>query len=214
MIGKDDQRGPEKDLSHRKKVYGVGINDADYKVCKRELGKRIYCPYYLTWVRVLQRCSETYQRKHPSYKGVQICEEWKRFSNFKHWMERQQWKDARGNSYQLDKDYLGSGKLYSPKTCWFCEHWLNSLLLDHARGRGKYMIGVYKEKNESTYRAHISIDGKVKNLGGFSTEIEAHKAWATAKRAYVIEKMKGYRNKKVADAVIAKMKLMTAAIDA
>lgn len=41
----------------------------------------------------------------------------------------------------------------------------------------EYKRGVYKKKNESTFRSFIKINGKIKNLGRFNTEEEAHLAW-------------------------------------
>ena len=84
-----------------KKVYGVGINDADYTIKPTIENNRSKCMYYEKWIKMLQRCySKSYQEKHPSYKGCSVCEEWLTFSNFKAWMETQDWK---GKS--LDKIY-------------------------------------------------------------------------------------------------------------
>ena len=106
-----------------KLVYGVGINDAEYVVVKREEvgnvdGKRKRktvwrCPFYKTWSSMLRRCYSTkYQERCPTYMGCSVSEEWHTFSVFRNWMESQDWQDT-----QLDKDLLVEGnKVYSPET--------------------------------------------------------------------------------------------------
>ena len=86
-----------------KKYLGVGIMDADYPVQPLlPNGKRDRCPYYATWTNLLSRCfSEVKKLIHPTYKDVACCEEWLTFSNFKSWMEQQDWKNK-----CLDKDLL------------------------------------------------------------------------------------------------------------
>lgn len=106
-------------------VYGVGINDADYPVNKTtgSFGKRITtwrCPYYQRWVNMLER---VYDGDREAYRGVTVCEEWLIFTNFKGWMQTQDWSGK-----ELDKDLLG-GNLYSPETCVFLDKKLNMLLI-------------------------------------------------------------------------------------
>lgn len=67
----------------KRKVYGVGINDANYKV--QPFDKN--CPYYQTWYGILSRCySKHKQKRQPTYIGCRVCYEWLTFSNFKVWM--------------------------------------------------------------------------------------------------------------------------------
>lgn len=63
-------------------VCGWGVNDADYQIQVRKPywadGKKKYkstfnCPYYRTWLRMLERChTETYHLYHPSYRGTSV----------------------------------------------------------------------------------------------------------------------------------------------
>ena len=90
-------------------VCGVGINDADYLIVKKEqyIGpdgsikiKKTTCPFYRAWADMLSRCyREKYHKVFPSYKDCSVCEEWNSFTNFKKWMEQQDYKDN-----VLDKD--------------------------------------------------------------------------------------------------------------
>ena len=97
-------------MNPRKLVCGVGINDADYAVVEWEtIGyvngkqnqKRVWeCPYYKVWGSMLKRCySDKYQERYQTYKGCTVSEEWLTFSNFKNWMEKQDWEGK-----HLDKE--------------------------------------------------------------------------------------------------------------
>lgn len=174
----------------------VGINDADYVVVRKitvghRNGKRVRkilwtCPYYRTWSNMISRC---YNNKaldlQPSYKGCSVCDQWLLFSNFRAWMETQDWKGK-----HLDKDLLVRGnKIYSPDTCVFISADLNTFLTDSSACRGEYPIGVsYKKKpkdmindHSKPYTAQIRLGKGSKHIGLFATPEEAHQAWLTAK---------------------------------
>jgi len=173
-----------------RKVSGVGINDANYIVqMKEELGsvggKRKrgvvwICPFYQRWSNLIRRCySEKEQKRGPSYIGCTVCEEWKHFSNFKAWMETQDWE---GN--ELDKDILVRGnKVYSPETCVFVSSTVNTFLLDCSVRRGEHPIGVYWDRDNEKFKAQCSnpFTRKNENLGRFLSSAEAHNAWLTRK---------------------------------
>ena len=173
----------------KKLAYGVGINDADYLVQEyitigyengKQKRKLIWmCPFHNRWKKMLERCySEKRLQKYPSYKGCSVCEEWLTFSNFKAWMEKQDWENK-----HLDKDILFPGnKVYSPDTCVFVDAKVNIFLIEHNAARGDYMIGVCLNKGKRKFQAECRDgSGKKKYLGLFNTEIEAHKAWLSFK---------------------------------
>jgi len=155
-------------------IYGKGFNDAGYSIKKgsRPYGDRRVkieweCPFYVKWKSMLARCySKSYQKTQPTYKGCQVCEEWLTFSNFKAWMEQQDWEGK-----ELDKDLLGDGKLYSPDNCCFLSRRLKALLKNSS---GVYVKKGYKNKK---YVAQISMDCKKMHLGYFASESEARKAY-------------------------------------
>lgn len=162
-------------------VCGVGKNDADYEVQPRVNGKQTACPIYVKWKSMLERCySDKVQRKHPTYKGCSVTEEWLTFSNFRSWMIRQDWE---GNA--LDKDILLEGnKIYGPETCAFISSKLNSLLNEYVAGRGDQPLGI--NKHGKNYQARITKLGKRVQIGTFKTPEAAHDAYRAAK-ADVIE---------------------------
>ena len=169
-------------------ICGVGINDADYTVkilesyCEdgKQKSKLVWiCPFYVKWKSMIERCHSTkVQERYPTYIGCSVCEEWLKFSNFKAWMETQEWEGK-----QLDKDLLFPGnKVYSPETCVLTDSRVNAFLLESNASRGQYMIGVCYNKRDSKFLACCR-DGKgrPKYLGYFNNELEAHKAWLSFK---------------------------------
>lgn len=182
--------GPIKGEMMNKLVYGVGINDVDYVVQKRETigyvdGKRKQkliwvCPSYSVWQHMLARCySEKLTERHPTYEGCSVCGEWVYLSKFKTWMETQDYQNK-----QLDKDLLIQGnKIYSPDTCVFVSQRVNSFLTDRKNDRGEWSLGVYFNKQVGKFKAQCCnpFSGKQENLGYFSDPDEAHSAWKTRK---------------------------------
>jgi len=168
----------------KKLVCGVGVNDSDdsLSITRKINGKRIVvwqCPFYSRWLYMLQRCySLSFQKRRPTYIGCSVCDEWLTFSNFKAWMENQDW-----NGKDLDKDLLVAGnKVYSQETCAFVDNATNSFLGDKKNING-LLIGVSIFKRDSSYKAQIQnpFTNKNEHIGYFSTELAAHLAWRKRK---------------------------------
>lgn len=171
-------------------VHGFGINDADYVVQirktisgtgnKRKRKLVWVCPFYNRWVGMIQRCySVRTQRLLPCYVGSSVCDEWKYFSNFKAWMETQDW-----DGKELDKDILRIGnKQYGPDTCCFVNQHINTLFTVNDAKRGDYPIGVSLHTRNKTkpYEARLSSFNKRISLGYYETPQLTHKAWQLAK---------------------------------
>lgn len=179
-----------------KKVYGVGINDADYIVQIKETvsyidgnqkQKQIWvCPFYKTWMSMLVRCySNKFHLKNSTYRGCSVSEEWLTFSNFKKWMEQQDWEDK-----QLDKDLLlFDNKVYSAETCVFIDQTVNKFVTDCRASRGLYIIGCHWNKCCKKYQAQCQnpFTKKQEYLGLFDAELEAHMAWKKRKHELACE---------------------------
>lgn len=165
-----------------KLLYGFGVNDSDVPV----YNEGSVCPFYRRWKAMIERAYSKVPRtsRNKNYSNVSVCEEWKRFSVFKAWMEQQNWQGK-----ELDKDWIGDGTLYSPDTCVFVTSEQNKLLMDSKNSRGLYPLGVtYKQKAKDMvneyrrpYRAVIRVNGEFINLGSFGSPEEAHRAWQAAK---------------------------------
>ena len=172
-----------------KLVEGVGINDADYIVRKavtvsKGKQKTVWkCPYYVTWGNMLKRCYST-TSPYVNYEGCSVCEEWLRFSNFKSWMEQQDWEGK-----ELDKDLLFKGnRVYSPETCVFIKSKINTFINESVtRGNG-LLQGVSYDSSRSKFRAQINDPFLLQNtfLGRYDTEIEAHIAWGVSKLRFAV----------------------------
>ena len=163
-----------------KLVYGVGVSDAGYVLQNIIDGKHFMCPFYSAWSGMLRRCysPETHQ-KRPTYIGCSACDEWKLFSCFKAWMQKQDWEGK-----HLDKDILFEGnKIYSPDTCAFVDSATNSFFTDSAASRDGRPVGTQFHKLTGKFQAQCnnSITKKREHLGLFSCANQAHEAWRKRK---------------------------------
>jgi hypothetical protein len=166
-----------------RKVFGVGINDAGYSVCVYDYvdGKRkkIWeCPYYTRWKSMLERSySKKYIENNPTYIGCSVCEDWLVFSNFKMWMEKQDWENK-----HLDKDLLDVGnKVYDPYSCVFVPQIVNSFLTDRGNARGEFPLGVYFYKGKFIAHCRNPFTKKQEYIGRFGCPDQAHLAWKVRK---------------------------------
>lgn len=176
----------------KKLVYGIGINDSDYMVRPRNGSERIYCPFYSTWKEMLRRVSRP--KKFPMYSDVSVCNEWLIFSNFKRWMEDQEWE---GKS--LDKDILGSDKkIYSPETCCFVDKVTNSFFSGHKGKKSKYPQGVdLLPSGKYSAKCRNPFTKKKEYLGSFTSVSEASNKWLIRKREIAEELSKMQSDKRV-----------------
>jgi len=170
----------------KKPIHGVGINDADYVVTPLINGKQVYCPFYLAWKGMISRCYDPSVRKRqPSYDGCTVCDEWKIFSNFKNWMEKQDWKGR-----EVDKDILVKGnKVYSPETCLMVRTITNTYVQDALSLSENSAMGVqvtFTKAGVPRYRAIAKnpLRNNSESLGTYDTEKECHQAWRRRKHEF------------------------------
>lgn len=189
-------------------VYGVGVNDALYCVTKTitECGKRKQlwiCPFYSKWQGMLERCySAKLQTRYPSYIGCTVCEQWLLFSNFKAWMETQDWENK-----ELDKDLLSkNNKVYSPESCVFITHAINSFILDKRSNAGLYPIGVHYDARDRKFVTQIRnpFSKKREKSSGFDSPEVAHKAWLTRKLELATILAESEKDSRIAEALISR----------
>lgn len=168
-----------------KLILGVGVNDINSTITKED---GIVIQSYRIWYGLLLRCYGKYKTKSNAYDNCYVCEEWLRFSNFKKWFD-ENYMDG----YQLDKDILFKGnKLYSPETCCFVPQEINKLLTKHEKGRGKYPIGVHRDK--WAFVAQISYDSIQKVIGRYDTQEEAFMSYKQEKEKHIKEVAQKYYN--------------------
>lgn len=170
----------KRSLARRALTHGVGVNDASYMIhIKDSNGNVKECPFYNRWHSMMQRCySDVWHKRSPSYLKCEIVVEWHLFSNFKRWMEAQDWEGK-----ELDKDVKVVGnKIYGPETCLFVPSKINKLLTNNAARRGKYPVGVSLDKDTNKFIAYCRINSNRKNLGRFNTPEDAHSAYKAFKK--------------------------------
>lgn len=159
-------------------VRGVGINDAGYVVNPGGKGLQTMCPYYKTWMNMLNRVY-TPSKNDKSYNGCRVCDDWLRFSCFRDWMISQDWQGK-----CLDKDLRVEGNLvYGPDTCCFISNRLNVALSKRKQTRALPTGVVYSPSGK--YISQIGIDSVITYLGTFNTVDEADSVYQDAYASYV-----------------------------
>lgn len=176
-------------MKTKKLVCGVGIND---------LMANNDCPYYRKWYGMIRRCyGKEMEEQGSNYANCKVSEEWLTLSVFKSWMEKQDWQDK-----ELDKDLLVTGNtLYSEGTCLFITKRINNFIARSTEKLGKLPVGVYLEPNGRYYKSAIGFNGKIENLGTFTTPLDAHKAWLVAKTMYADRLAESEDDERVSEAL-------------
>lgn len=193
-------------------LCGVGINDANYRLQKKKMvvreGQKTWkvvwiCPFYNKWQNMINRCYNKKilsSKKGSTYIGCTVCEEWLTFSNFKSWMETQDWEDK-----CLDKDLLIRGnKLYSPDTCVFVSKTVNSFITERNFSRGAWPIGVHFQHNKFAARCDNPFTNKKEHLGMFHSPNDAHMAWVSRKLQLAEALAKEITDVKIAEALVSR----------
>ena len=166
---------------------------------------------YAIWSGMFTRAyNPNFEKIQPTYKDVEVCEEWWDFQNFAKWCHNQKgfmFKDYKGNNYHLDKDILVKGnKVYSPETCCFVPQEINSLFALRGNMRGNYSLGVrYSVKSKKYIASRNDVLFGRKYLGSYNTEEEAFQAYKADKDDYIkslAEKWKGKIDDKAYQALL------------
>jgi hypothetical protein len=135
----------------------------------------------------------------PTYKGCTVDESWHNFQNFAAWYDKN-FYEIDGERMELEKDILIKGnKVYSPETCVFAPHSINSLFVKGNSIRGEFPIGVYRHTQTNKYIAQckISLNGvkKTINLGIYETPERAFIAYKSYKENLIKQKAENYKDK-------------------
>ena len=116
----------------------------------------------------------------------EVCIEWQNYQNFKIWFDAHY---IPGTKVDLDKDLLyKEGNIYSPETCAFMTHFLNTVFED----RG--IESNIKQNDDGTYSVSMIVLNKKMDIGVFDSEEEAHIGFIDGKIDYICdlaEKCKG-----------------------
>ena len=197
-------------VNKKRLVFGVGINNADYVVQKwktvavdgERKRKLVWeCPYHRAWKNMLNRCYyNKLQERYPTYKGCSVSDDWLTFSNFKAWMETQDWEGK-----HLDKDLLFEGnKVYSADTCVFVSRVVNLFTIYRGNDRGEWLVGLSWNKRDNKFMSSCSnpFTKRREHLGYFDSEQDAHEAWLNRKLELAYELAAIQTDERVAKALI------------
>lgn len=173
-----------------KLIYGVGFNDGKYPAS----GSHRFVREYSLWKAMLQRCfEEKALNKRPTYKGCSVSNNFKSYSYFYEWCNKQIGFGV--EEYQLDKDLLfKDNKIYSENNCLFLPRRINSALVRKESARGCLPAGVYWNKINKNYVARCTINGKTVHIMSSLDSLEAFYAYKTVKEDYLKHLAEEYRN--------------------
>lgn len=162
-------------------------------------GKRTQKPFYYAWRNMLARCSSKFKVGNETYKCCNVCDEWLKLSAFKKWFDRNHVE-----GWNLDKDLLIEGnKLYSPETCRFIPHSLNTLFVARDKLRGKHPKGVYYDNDLRKFRALLTVERKTTHVGCYETAEDAEIAYLKAKKNYALSLIPKYKSEGVCHELLA-----------
>ena len=173
-------------------VFGVGVVGTKYP--SRING--VKTKEYVLWKHMLERCySDTFQKKYPTYEGCEVSDNFKSYTYFYEWCNKQIGFGV--TSFELDKDLLiKENKVYNEDSCVFLPKEINSLLTKCTATRGEYLIGVSWNKKDKAFVARVNKNkGGSEYLGSFNTEIEAFNAYKKAKEVFVKEQANKWKDK-------------------
>jgi len=162
---------------YSKSVYGVGfLGEGNHIAHLNGRDTRVYS----IWNKMIKRCySSKLHDKEPSYIGCRVCKEWMCFQTFANWYENNYY-EINGEKSQIDKDILVKGnRIYSPDTCVFVNHHINSLFTRSNGKRGEFPIGVIKVGKR--FQSKVLRKKKQTYLGTYDTLEEAFNAYKIGK---------------------------------
>ena len=133
-------------------VYKVGVMDVKNYIKRGQPNPKDYD----VWNNMLQRCyNENTREQLKAYEGVEVAEDFKIFSKFKEWYNKQ--IGVNNKDWHLDKDLLSKGKekVYSDETCVLLPPEINTLITNNKSVRGDLPVGVTWNCTKTRYRARV-----------------------------------------------------------
>ena len=173
-------------------VCGVGVLGTKHQISEGG----VVTKEYALWQNMLKRCySDVYKKKHPTYEGCEVSDNFKSYEYFYEWCHNQIGFDNEG--WHLDKDLLIKGnKVYNENVCVFIPQDINLLLVKREALRGEHLIGVSWSNSNKAFVAKVNKNkGKPEHLGLFNTELEAFNAYKQAKEVFVKEQANKWKDK-------------------
>ena len=181
-LRKTSFKNPYHKALYNKGYFGIGTHRS------RELyGDKKKTREYLLWFAMFQRCYGENYHAREAYKDVDVCDRWHNFQFFCHDIKQldgyEKWLNNRGE-YHLDKDLIGSNKIYSKETCVFLSRAKNiGLSNKKSKITGKIYQGIRLSDSYHEYFTNQCEFAKKYNLsntaicGCINNRIKIHKGW-------------------------------------
>lgn len=151
----------------------------------RKLKNKGKYKYIACWRGMMERCYfGNKSSKNKSYSGCCVCSKWHDISNFKDWYNKNI-ITCEGNKICIDKDLLGDGKLYSPKTCCFLPEAINNAIKKNIQSNNKSGYSGVRVTGKSCIIAQTSLFGIKKYIGSFDSKKEAREMFVKEKDNYI-----------------------------
>ncbi|MDX1353088.1 MAG: hypothetical protein R3254_08750 [Thiomicrorhabdus sp.] len=145
---------------------------------------------YTIWQRMKSRCYDENNNRFEHYgaRNIKVCEEWvNNFPNFK------KWSLNNGYSDKLTIDRINNDLDYEPSNCRWASYTTqarNCKVIRKTNTSG--YKGASFHKTRKRWRAHISIDDKLKTLGTFKDAKHAALAYDTFVIVYGLEHSRNF----------------------
>jgi len=177
------------------------INDSIYQMREEIDGITYLCPLYSTWAGLKDRTN----KKVEGYEDCSICEDWRRYSNFRAWMVEQDWEDQ-----EIDKDILIPGnRHYSPDTCAFVSRRMNNLFKTVHGSTSDLPMGVHYDneprRRNKPYGVRLVRFNERIRLGRYATVEEAYSVYLNAKADYIYDVAVLERDTRILPAIVARL---------
>jgi hypothetical protein len=183
-----------------KNKYGGYRGEGEWDLSKKN-------PYMGLWMGMFSRCYTSTEDNNPSYINTKVGEEFCNFQIFCNWVEKHKPKDT-DISWELDKDLLGDGTIYSPSTCCFLPKELNLFLSKLNTSKGIYEHVC--EDGTIKYRLWVR-EGKEKEdnhyVGSYNSYVEAEEKYKEIKNKRLHSLIEKYKQLLPANVLEALYKL-------
>lgn len=168
-------------------ILRCDTSNIDSEIKKTKVYKRWYDIHYRSY-------SSQLHKRYPTYIGCSVCDEWHDFYDFQSWNKENYYEviiNGKKSKMDLDKDILFKGnKVYSPETCIFVPHEINTLFTIRKSNKGDLPVGVHYDAEKNRYRAQV----QSKKLGRFKKPEQAFAAYKKEKEKLIKEMARIYRN--------------------
>lgn len=184
-------------------IQGVGFIGDKYLTLNKEYDYKKHLRQYEAWMDMLKRSySDRYQGKYSSYKDTVVSENFKSYTYFYEWCERQvgfNCTDENSKRWCLDKDILVKGnKIYSEDACVFVPNEINCLFTKTNKLRGKYPIGVHYDNTKKKFISQINRNnakGCQDYLGAYDCPNETFLVYKEAKEEFIKQVANKWKDK-------------------